>query len=86
MEYSLSKEFVWKEVGDRVVVLNLDSGRYYLLNSSGSLIWRELMEGLSPDQIIGGVCNMFDVDKKTAENDTAEMIRRFLSKNMIVAA
>lgn len=86
MGYALSEEYVWKEVGDRVVVLNLDSGRYYSLNSTGSLIWRALMEGLSIDQIGGRVCEMFDVDKKAAQNDAGEMIRQFLSRKMITAA
>jgi hypothetical protein len=84
MSYSLSKEYVWKEVGDQVVVLHIETGRYYSLNHPGSLIWKGLMEGLSLDRIIERVCFVFDVDKPTAKKDTEEMIRDFLTKEVII--
>lgn len=84
MSYSLSKEYVWKEVGDQVVVLHIETGRYYSLNHPGSLIWKGLMEGLFPDQIVGQLCSAFDVDKPTAKKDTEEMIRDLLTKEAII--
>ncbi len=84
MSYSLSKEYVWKEVGDQVVVLHIETGRYYSLNHPGSLIWKGLIEGLSPDRIIERLCSVFDVDKPTAKKDTEEMIRDFLTKEAII--
>ena len=84
MPYSLSEEYVWKEVGERVVILNLDSGRYYSLNSSGSLIWRGLLEGLSTEQIADQLCAAFRVDEHTAKEDTEKMIRELSKKKAIV--
>jgi len=86
MSYSLSKEYVWKEVGKRVVVLHLDSGRYFSFNPSGSLIWKGLITGLSMEQIIGQLCAAFDVDKPTAKGDTEEMIRDLLAREAIIEA
>ena len=84
MSYSLSKEYVWKEVGGQVVVLHIETGRYYSLNNPGSLIWKGLMDGLSPDRIIERLCSVFDVDKSTANKDTEEMIRDLLTKEAII--
>lgn len=86
MSYSLSKEYVWKEVGDRVIVLHLDSGHYYSLNPSGSFIWKGLMEELSLDEIVEQLCSGFDVDKPTAERDTEEIISELLAKQAITKA
>jgi len=84
MSYSLAKEYVWKEIGDQVVVLHIETGRYYSLNHPGSLIWKGLIEGLSPDLIIERLCSVFDVDKPTAKKDTEEMIHDFLTKEAII--
>jgi hypothetical protein len=55
MAYKLSKEYVWKEVGDKIVVLHLDTGHYYSLNTTGSFIWKSIMGGNSPQQIARGL-------------------------------
>lgn len=83
MSYSISKEFAWKEVGDRVVILHLESGRYSSLNSSGSLIWKGLMEKRSEENIAAGLFDVFDVQKEEAQKDTQEMIHLFLEKRKI---
>ncbi|MCP3875671.1 MAG: PqqD family protein [Desulfobacteraceae bacterium] len=83
MAYELSKEYLWKEVKERVVVLHFDSGKYYSLNTTGSLIWKSLIENISRDEIVNQVCLEFDIDRQTAENDTEEIINDFLSKKFI---
>jgi hypothetical protein len=85
MAYELSKEFVWKEVGDQVVVLNLDSGNYHSLNPTASLIWRGLMERRSEEEIVQTLCSGFRVDPQTAGRDTEEAISEFVSRGMIAA-
>lgn len=86
MAYALSKEYVWKEVGDRVVVLHLDSGRYFSLNDSGSLIWRAIMDGLSLDGIVDKLMAAFDVDESSAMEDTKEIIEMLVTKGAILHA
>lgn len=83
MAYSLSKEYVWKEVGDRVVVLHLDSGRYFSLNDSGSFIWRAVMDGLSLGGIVDKLTAAFDVDEASAMKDTEAMIEMLVTKGAI---
>ncbi len=84
MAYSLTEEFVWKEVGDQVVVLNLDSGVYYSLNPTGSRVWKGLMDQSSLDDIVGKLCDEYSVSEATARKDAEEMIDQFLAKKMLV--
>ncbi len=84
MAYSLTEEFVWKEVGDQVVVLNLDSGVYYSLNPTGSRVWKGLMEQSSLEDIVGKLCDEYRVNEATARKDAEEMIDQFLAKKMLV--
>jgi len=82
--YALSGEFVWKEVGEQVVVLNLDSGNYHSLNLTASLIWRCLMAQRSVEDTVEALCAAFRVDPGTARLDAEEMIREFVAKGIIV--
>ena len=54
MTYELSQDYLWKEIGDQVVVLHFESGRYYSLNPSGSVIWRGLLENSLPIRSLRG--------------------------------
>ena len=83
MPYSLTDEYLWKEVKGRVVILHFDSGRYYSLNSTGSLIWENLLDDLSLDEIADQVCSAFDVDRQVAKKDTEKIINDFLAKKII---
>lgn len=83
MAYVLSGEFAWKEVGEQVVVLDLDSGNYRSLNLTASLIWRCLMQRQSLEETVEALCAAFRVDPGTARRDAEEMIREFLEKGMI---
>lgn len=84
MAYQLSDDYLWKEVGDQVVVLHFESGRYYSLNSSGSAIWKGLLDNQSPDQIVENLCHEFDVDMETASEDVQAMTQLFLEKAFLV--
>lgn len=83
MSYALAEEYLWKEVKDRVVILHFDSGKYYSLNTTSSLIWKGLLDNLSHDEIVDQVCLEFNINRQTAENDTEEMINDLLTKKII---
>ena len=83
MSYALAEEYLWKEVKNQVVVLHFDSGKYYSLNNTGSMIWKGLMDNLPQNEIVDQVCLAYDVDRDTAKKDTQEMINHFLSKKFI---
>jgi hypothetical protein len=85
MGLKLSKEYLWKEIGDQVVVLHFESGRYFSLNASGSCIWKSLLENQTSDEIAAGLCAAFEVDEKTAREDLLVMTENFLQKKFLIA-
>jgi hypothetical protein len=84
MAFSMAKEYVWKEIGDQVVILHLDSGRYYSLNPTGSLVWKGILEQHSRDQILKQVCAAFDVDEEVCRKDVENLVQEFLRKGMLL--
>ena len=84
MQYTLSKQYLWKEIGDQVVILHFDSGRYFSLNASGSLIWKAALENLPQGRIVEQLCAEFEVDPETARQDIEETVRRFVDREFLI--
>ena len=80
-----AEDIPWNVVDDEVVLLNLDSGHYYSLNESGRRIW-ELLDGENtiPD-IIGVICEEFNVDQEKAVKDINELIDELLNEKLVSA-
>jgi hypothetical protein len=84
MAYTLSKQYLWKEVGDQVVILHFESGRYFSLNASGSLIWKAVLDNLPQERIVDRLCAEFAVDREIARQDTEHMVRSFIDRNFLI--
>jgi hypothetical protein len=84
MAYTLSKQYLWKEIGDQVVILHYDSGRYFSLNASGSVIWKAALDNLPQEQIVQRLCDQFDVDPETARQDIEETVHRFIDREFLI--
>jgi hypothetical protein len=62
------------EFEDSVVVINLNSKRYYMLNDTAGFIWRGIKGGRSESDIIEKMCLEYDA---TTERITASVNRLF---------
>ena len=85
MAYTLTNEFVWKEIGQQVVVLQFETGAYWTLNETASFAWRSILEGCSVDEVAGRLTEAFDVGADSAREDVKELLRNWLEKKMLVA-
>ena len=83
MNYVPTKDYVWKEVSSQVVILHVDSGMYWTLNNTSSLIWNGIINSTPMDQIVQQICDEFSADEKTVLKDVEIMVRDFLDKKMI---
>ena len=86
MAYTLKNEFVWKEIGQQVVILQFESGAYWTLNETASVIWKSLLNGMSVDQIADTVASTFDIDAESARNDVLELVKNCEERKILAAA
>lgn len=84
MMYSLTDDYVWKEIGRQVVVLHYESGAYWTLNDTASLIWRSILEGQSPDEVAQRLEAEFSAAPGSAKTDVQEFIQGCLEKKMLL--
>lgn len=57
---------------DGGVVLDIDRGRMFSLNASGSVIFQLLEQGLTDDQIVDELVNRFAIPTDSARVDLAD--------------
>lgn len=61
----------WREVDGEVVALDLRAGDYLAINGTGTLLWRALADGASPDGLRQLLTERFGVPDERAAADVA---------------
>jgi hypothetical protein len=78
-----NKAIVQSKMGEEVVMLDMDSGFYFGLNSVASVIWGLLAVEIGFEKLIDQLMVQFDVERALCEADTQELLDQLLEKNII---
>lgn len=81
--YVQNKEVIQSRIGDEVVMLDVDSGFYFGLNSVASDIWTILKDEIDFDSLIVELMNKYFVDKGQCENETKILLDQMLKLKII---
>jgi len=82
-KYIQNKKVIQSKIGDEVVMLDMDSGFYFGLNSVASIIWGMLEKPTSFEEVINELMKEYNVDRQTCENDTRSFWNQLLERNII---
>lgn len=63
-----------KKLDEEWVFLNLENGRYYGLNETGSLIWDQLASQKDPQAILDHLQQVFQIDRSILEKDLKQFL------------
>jgi hypothetical protein len=78
-----NKTIVQSKIGEEVVMLDIDSGFYFGLNSVASVIWGLLANEISFEALIDQLMAQFEVERSLCESDTKELLEQMVEKNII---
>jgi hypothetical protein len=78
-----NKAIVQSKIGKEVVMLDMDSGFYFGLNSVASVIWGLLAIEIDFETLIDQLMTQFEVERSLCEADTRELLDQMLEKNII---
>jgi len=85
---SVKGDVVSRTVGDDMILLDLESGTYYTLNSVGAVIWNELERGAARDggldAVAAAVVAEFEVEDETARADVSALLDDLESHGLVV--
>jgi hypothetical protein len=60
---------VARSLGEEMVLLNLESGLYYSLNSLGVFVWPYIQQGATADAVAEAIVSEYEVDRDVAAAD-----------------
>ena len=81
--YVRNGDQVTAKVDDEVVMMSMQQGEYYGLDSIGSRIWELFAKPNSVENIIETLMQEYDVDRKTCEKDVQEFIQKLVDKGLL---
>lgn len=70
---------------DGIVLLHLDSGKYYSLDPVGVLVWQGLAECRSRSEIVAHLQAIFDAPPERVREDAEALLRQFLESGLLRA-
>ena len=83
LKYIQNAEIIQSKIGEEVVMLDMESGFYFGLNSVASIIWAMMEKGISFEDLCDQLIEQFDVERALCESDTQELIDQLLEKKII---
>jgi hypothetical protein len=79
-----AKSELWvSEHPDGSVMLDADSGRVFVCNETGALIWKRLSEGLSIDAIAAEIAQKFNVEPDQANRDAQKFVAELQRQGLL---
>lgn len=74
---------LYSEIDDEIIMLSVNNGEYYGLNSIGSEIWNLLEESITFQELVEQLLSKFEVDKDTCIIETADFLELLFDKSLI---
>lgn len=78
-----STELLASEVGGEIVMMNIESGKYYGINSVGSEIWKLLETPIVVSDICKELIKIYEIDDSTCEAEVLDFLQSLEKENMI---
>lgn len=74
----------WKQLGDRVVAVDTNTGDYYTFNEVASTIWAAVCDNKSMDEIVAQILEEYDItDAEAVRSDAEAQIAKWKEMNLI---
>jgi Coenzyme PQQ synthesis protein D (PqqD) len=80
-----SADLDWREVEGELVVLDLRESRYLAINRTGRILWTNLVEGATRQDLIDQLAEAFDINPARAANDVDAFTAELESRGLLVA-
>jgi len=81
-----SSSVVTREIGGEMVLMDLESGSYFGLNSVGGQVWQALEEGKTIKQLCDQIEEEFDVPRDQLEQDITSLVEELLERKLVAEA
>jgi len=78
-----AKGQVSTDLGGEAVILGLESGQYYSLNDSGSMVWDMIQEPRPVAELRDAILDEYDVESDACERDLLALLGELAHEGLI---
>lgn len=82
-KFTQNRKIIHSKIGDEVVMMDMDSGFYFGLNTIGSAIWDKLASPITAHELVEVLINEYSVERIVCESDTHEFLNQLLERGII---
>lgn len=72
-----------RQVGDETVILNLESGIYFGLDSVGADVWKLLEKGCTLGDTLDKMVHMYDAESEQIQKDLESLIYKLQASGLV---
>lgn len=81
--YVVNEAVVAADVGDELVLLDIDTGVYFGLGAVGSSTWRLLTNGVSTEEIVASLLREYDVEEGRLRADLVKLFAELVERGLV---
>lgn len=81
--YKAAPDVLFQEVNDELVLLDIDSERYFGLNHTGARVWELAEQGEGRDRIVEKLSEEFDADPEVLKRDVLMILDQLLESGLL---
>jgi hypothetical protein len=86
MKVKLSDQALFKELDEGAIALNLQTGKYYSMNSVGRRVWTLLAEENSLNEVRNVIVSEYDASPERVDEDLKELIAGLETAGLLAEA
>jgi hypothetical protein len=76
-------EVVWREVDEELVVLELSSTTYLMLNGSAKQLWLRLADGATSEELVTMLIDLFQISPEQARTDAESFLSNLTERKLL---
>ena len=80
---TVSKTAYGAQTGDEKVLMGVDSGLYYGVNSVGGQIWDEIQKALTVNELVERLMERYEVERTACEHQTLRYLSELRERGLI---
>lgn len=79
----VDEQFMISQLGDEVVLMDIQQGHYINVNPVGSFIWDKLVTPLSVRELVASLTEVYDISTQQCEVETLKFLHKMREHHMV---
>jgi hypothetical protein len=73
----------WREIDGEIIALEARGSTYVAANGAGTLLWRSLAAGTTPDALADALVRAYGIDRERAAADAGDFVAQLREQGLL---